>query len=209
MAIFHFHTGIIRASSGKCAVASAAYISGTRLYNDDARGLTFSYTHKEEVIFSEICLPENTPASLKDRQTLWNEFERVQNKANSRNARQFDMALTVELDTTQQIELARHFIQENSVAAGMAVDWALHNKPGNPHVHVMCTVRGFNRDRSWARMEKKVIALDADGNRIPVIDPKTEKQKVRARKGKEWEKKLWGHKDVQSNDWNSKQKLLE
>lgn len=70
----------------------------------------------------------------------------------------------------------------------MAVDWALHNKPGNPHVHVMCTVRGFNRDRSWARMEKKVIALDADGNRIPVIDPKTEKQKVRARKGKEWEK---------------------
>lgn len=86
MAIFHFHTGIIRASSGKCAVASAAYISGTRLYNDDARGLTFSYTHKEEVIFSEICLPENTPASLKDRQTLWNEFERVQNKANSRNA---------------------------------------------------------------------------------------------------------------------------
>ena len=47
----------------------------------------------------------------------------------------------------------------------MAVDWALHNKPGNPHVHVMCTVRGFNRDRSWARMEKKVIALDADGNR--------------------------------------------
>lgn len=91
----------------------------------------------------------------------------------------------------------------------MAVDWALHNKPGNPHVHVMCTVRGFNRDRSWARMEKKVIALDADGNRIPVIDPKTEKQKVRARKGKEWEKKLWGHKDVQYNDWNSKQKLLE
>ena len=91
----------------------------------------------------------------------------------------------------------------------MAVDWALHKKPGNPHVHVMCTVRGFNRDRSWARMEKKVIALDADGNRIPVIDPKTEKQKVRARKGKEWEKKLWGHKDVQSNDWNSKQKLLE
>jgi hypothetical protein len=155
MAIYHFHTGIIRASSGKCAVASAAYISGTRLYNDDARGLTFSYTHKEEVIFSEICLPENTPASLKDRQTLWNEFERVQNKANSRNARQFDMALPVELDTTQQIELARHFIQENSVAAGMAVDWALHNKPGNPHVHVMCTVRGFNRDRSWARMEKK------------------------------------------------------
>lgn len=60
--------------------------------------------------------------------------------------------------------------------------------------------------RGW---RKKVIALDADGNRIPVIDPKTEKQKVRARKGKEWEEKLWGHKDVQSNDWNSKQKLLE
>ena len=35
------------------------------------------------------------------------------------------------------------------------------------------------------------------------------RRRMRRRKGKEWEKKLWGHKDVQSNDWNSKQKLLE
>ena len=53
MAIYFFHTSIVKASAGKCAVASASYMAGTKLY-DERLGMTFSYTNKEEVVYSEI-----------------------------------------------------------------------------------------------------------------------------------------------------------
>ena len=58
MAIYHFTTKIIKSSKGKCAVASAAYQAGITLY-DERLGETFSYKHKEEVVYSEVMLPEN------------------------------------------------------------------------------------------------------------------------------------------------------
>ncbi len=207
MAIYHFHTSIIKASKGKCAVASAAYISAESLY-DERLGQTFSYTRKEEVVFSEILLPKNAPEHLRDRATLWNEVERVQNKSNSRYARQFDMALPIELDRAQMIEMSRKFIVENFVDKGMAVDWALHDKDGNPHIHVMCTVRGFNKNGTWASMEKKEYARDENGEKIPDIDPLTGEQKVRVRKGKGVEK-LWKRITVEANEWNSRKQLYE
>ena len=66
MAIYHFTTGIIKAGKGKCAVASAAYISGSRLH-DERWGRTFSYTRKEEVIYTNLMLPENAPEEYKGR----------------------------------------------------------------------------------------------------------------------------------------------
>ncbi len=207
MAIYHFHTSIIKASKGKCAVASAAYISSESLY-DERLGQNFSYTRKEEVVFSEILLPKNAPEHLRDRATLWNEVERVQNKANSRYARQFDMALPIELDRTQMIGLSRKYIMENFVKKGMAADWTLHDKDGNPHIHVMCTVRGFNKNGTWVSMEKKDYARDENGEKIPDIDPKTGEQKVRVRKGKGVEK-LWKRITVEANTWNSRAQLYE
>lgn len=66
MAIYHFTTSIVKASKGKCAVASAAYISGSKLY-DERLGLSFNYSRKEEVVYEEIMLPVNAPAEYKDR----------------------------------------------------------------------------------------------------------------------------------------------
>ena len=150
MAIYHFHTGIIKHSVGKCAVASAAYMSGSKLY-DERLGKTFSYTRKEEVIYSDIMLPENAPKELYDRETLWNEVEKVQNKSNSRYARQFDMALPIELSTKEQIELAKRYVKKNFVGKGMVADMAIHEKAGNPHMHVMCTVKGLKESRLFMR----------------------------------------------------------
>jgi ATP-dependent exoDNAse (exonuclease V) alpha subunit len=100
-------------------------------------------------------LPVNAPAAYKDRETLWNAVEKVQNKTNSRYARMFEMALPNELSTEEQIELARNYIKENFVDKGMAADFALHKKDGNNHIHVMTTVRGFTKTGNWASMEKK------------------------------------------------------
>ena len=206
MAIYHFHTGVIKHSVGKCAVASAAYMSGSKLY-DERLGKTFSYTREEEVIYSDVMLPENAPKELYDRETLWNEVEKVQNKSNSRYARQFDMALPIELSTKEKIELAKRYVKKNFVDKGMVADMAIHEKAGNPHMHVMCTVRGFDKKGKWAKMEKKVYARDKNGDKIPEIDPNTGKQKVRVRKGK-GEEKLWKRVTVKSNDWNSREQLI-
>ena len=207
MAIYHFTTKTIGAAKGKCAVASAAYQSAEKLH-DDRLGRSFSYTHKEEVIYKEIMLPDNASEEYKDRQTLWNEVEKVQNRSNSRYARCFEMALPRELSTEQNIELARNYIQENFVDKGMAADWVFHNKEGNPHIHVMCTVRGFTRTGNWAQMEKKVYARDENGDKIPEIDKKTGEQKVRVRPGKGTEK-IWKRVTVKANDWNKREQLLE
>ena len=75
----------------------------------------------------------------------------------------------------------------------------------------MATVRGFNQDGSWAQMEKKVFALDENGERIPEIDPKTGEQKVRTRtrNGVTSSEKLWKRITVQINNWNQRSFLNE
>lgn len=89
----------------------------------------------------------------------------------------------------------------------MAVDYAIHWKKGNHHVHVMSPVRGFTKSCEWAQMEKKDYARDENGNKIPILDPQTGQQKIRVRKGK-GEEKLWERITVQANDWNKRTTLL-
>ena len=71
MAFLFIRAKIIKASSGKSAVAAAAYQAAQKLH-DDSLGMTFQYRHKEEVVFSEILLPSYAPAAYEDRETLWN-----------------------------------------------------------------------------------------------------------------------------------------
>ena len=206
MAIYHFTTRIIKSSIGKCAVASAAYISGQKL-KDTRLGLSFNYTRKEEVVFAEVLLPKNAPEDLADRETLWNAVEKRENKRNSQYAREFEIAVPNEWNREQTISRMREFIKENFVNKGMAADWAYHEKEGNHHVHCMCTMRAFNKDGSWSNMRKTEFARDDNGNKIPLLD-ENGKQKVRIRKGK-GEEKLWKRIDVIQNQWNSKEQLKE
>ena len=210
MAIFYMRTSIVRASSGKSAVASAAYQSAQSLY-DEKLGCTFSYSRKEEVVHSEIMLPDNAPESFHDRQTLWNAVEAKESKANSRYARQFVIATPREWSEEETIERAREFIQTALVDKGMCADCAFHRKDDNPHIHIMATVRGFNQDGSWAVMERKTYALDEHGERIPEIDAATGEQKVRkrTRNGVSSTEKLWKRITVQMNNWNKKDFLHE
>ena len=101
-------------------------------------------------------------------------------RSNSRYARQFVIATPKEWNEQETIERSREFIQQALVSKGMCVDWAFHRKENNPHIHIMATVRGFNQDGSWAQMEKKVYALDEEGNKIPDLD-ENGVQKTRAR----------------------------
>ena len=74
MDFFHCPIKIVSRNKGSSAVASAAYISGTRLENT-WDGTTHDYTRKQHIIHSEIMLPANAPPQYIDRATLWNSIE--------------------------------------------------------------------------------------------------------------------------------------
>ena len=210
MAFLFMRAKIVKASSGRSAVAAAAYQAAQKLH-DNSLGMTFQYRHKEEVVFSEILLPTHAPAAYADRETLWNAVQEKENRANSQVARAFIIAMPKEWTREESISRAREFIQKNLVDAGMIADWAFHMKDGNPHLHCLCTIRGFKEDGTWDAREKKVYALDENGQRIPEIDPKTGEQKIRTRNrnGSVVTEKIWKRKTVQSNPWNSRQFLHE
>lgn len=207
---FTMRTSIVRASSGKCAVASAAYQSAENLH-DDKLGKSFCYKTKEEVVHKEILLPQNAPHKYNNRETLWNAVERDNDRINSRWARQFIIAIPNEWTRDEAIERTRAYIRKEFVDKGLCADWAYHEKPGNHHVHLMTTTREIDINGKWMPSEKKAYALDANGNKIPIIDPKTGEQKVRERdrNGVHTRELCWQRITVQANDWNKKAKLRE
>ncbi len=207
---FTMRSTIIRASSGKCAVASAAYQSAEKLH-DDKLGKSFCYKTKEEVVHTEILLPKNAPAEYSDREKLWNAVERDNDRINSRWARQFIIAIPNEWTCDEAIERTRAYIRKEFVDKGLCADWAYHEKPGNHHVHLMTTTREIDINGKWMPSEKKAYALDANGNKIPIIDPKTGEQKVRERdrNGIHTKELCWKRITVQANDWNKRSKLWE
>ena len=230
MAIFHCSIKIISRSGGRSAVACAAYRAGEKLY-DKETGILQDYTRKGGVVFREILLPPDAPAYLKDRETLWNEVQLTESRKNAQLAREIEVAFPKEFGRDLQKICARDFINRNFVDKGMIADWALHDKgDGNPHAHIMLTVRGVDPDGKWIKKQKSVFANARDKNGIPVYDPdlpsydpknkaatakyripdldENGNQKVRIRKGKGSEK-LWVRISIPANDWNDRTKAEE
>src|SRR5713226_3188311 len=140
MAIYHFTAKVISHSHGRSAVAAAAYRSGSR-FHDQRQELSFDYTHKTEVVHSEILLPEEAPEWMADRERLWNAVEAGEKRKDAQLAREVEFALPLELSREQGIQLARDFVRDAFVERGMIADLNVHWDPDNPHVHVMLTMR--------------------------------------------------------------------
>lgn len=202
MAIYHMSIKNISRAKGKTAIAAAAYRSGTIL-TDSETGITHNYVKKSEVAYTEIILPEHAPAEYANRETLWNEVQKIETQDRARLAREWEVALPNELDLDQAKTLIHDFAG-SLVAEGMCIDLAIHWKDGNHHAHIMGTTRPIGKDGKWAPKERKGYKLDAEGNKIPVIDTKTGKQKIGARG-----RKMWQRETVQANDWNRREKVEE
>ena len=204
MAIFHCQIKIISRGKGKTATAAAAYRSGTKIV-DDEFGETHDYTRKGGVAFSEILLCANAPSTYSDRQTLWNEVQKIEIQKNAQLCRDVEVALPIEFSHDEQIEVVREYIKKNFIDKGMIADWSLHDKSdGNPHAHILLTMRPLKPNGEWGAKRKDSYALDDNGNRIPVIDQKTGKQKIGARG-----RKMWERISIQSTDWNDQTKAEE
>ena len=169
ISLFHFHVTQISRAAGQSAIASAAYRAGEKLHSD-YYGEDSDYTAKHGVLHSEILLPPHAPERLRDRETLWNEVEKAERRKDAQLAYSFDIALQNELSFGENLELARQFLQDNFIAAGMIVDFAIHdperNGTQNPHFHVMAPIRPLNPDGTWGAKQRMVYRLDENGQRI-------------------------------------------
>ena len=160
MAIYHLEAKVVSRGAGRSAVAASAYLSCSRLYND-YDGIQHDYTKKQGLVWQEVFLPEYAPQEWQDREKLWNAVEEVETAKDSRLAREFVMALPIELSREQQIELLQDFIREQFVSDGMCADAAIHDTDGhNPHAHILLTVRPLDEQGRWQyKTEKEYLCV--------------------------------------------------
>ena len=163
------------------------------------------------------------------KQRLWNEVLKIEKNADAQLGRSFEFSLPKEWSRQEQIDYTTEYIQKTFVDKGMCADWSIHDKRatsdksavGNPHVHLLVTMRPFNPDHSWGNKEVKDwdFVRDTDGNivvdeshpdwwqdkknpdrhgiRIPVLD-ENGVQKVGARNRKQWKRVL-----TDATGWNN------
>ena len=163
MAIYHFSAKVISRNTGASAVASAAYRSADRLF-DEGKNRHHDFSNKAGVIHREVMLPEGAPERLNDRTTLWNEVEAGEKRKDAQLAREVEFSIPREMNEKQGVQLARDFVKTQFVDRGMVADLNVHwdkAKDGTPkpHAHVMMTMRdvgpeGFgNKNRDWNSTE--------------------------------------------------------
>ena len=171
---------------------------------------------------------EDKEAALKkfkitfQKQRLWNEVLKIEKSADAQLGRSFEFALPKEWSRQEQIQYTADYIQKTFVDKGMCADWSIHDKgDGNPHVHLLLTMRPFNPDHSWGKKEVKDwdFVRDKNGNivideshpnwwqdkknpdrhgiRIPVLD-ENGIQKIGARNRLQWKRVL-----TDATGWNN------
>ena len=112
-------------------------------------------------------LPPNAPPEYADRQTLWNAVDDAEKRADAQTARRFVITLPKELTYEQNLSLIRAYCQEQFVFKGMICDLYYHDEhDGNPHVHLMLTMRAMDEQGRWLPKTRTAYVLDENGERI-------------------------------------------
>lgn len=195
MSIYHLEAQIIGRSEGRNAVACAAYRAGEKLYCEETQAYK-NFDRKQNISYKAIMLPPNAPREYADRQTLWNAVQKIEKNKNAQLCREFNIALPIEFSEKQQIAVLNEFLQP-LVDRGMIADIAIHQIKGNPHAHVMLTMRAMDEQGKWLPKKVKKYILDENGNKIPELDKKGIQKKEKNGK------KIWKYETVSTTDWDS------
>ena len=163
MAIYHLEAKVIGRGAGRSACAASAYLSCSQILND-YDGIQHDYTRKSGLVWQAVFLPEYAPQEWSDRAVLWNAVEANEKTKDSRLAREFVVALPIELGKDQWTALLTEYIKSNFVAEGMCADVAIHDTDGhNPHAHIMLTVRPLDEQGKWQYKTEKEYLCVRDG----------------------------------------------
>lgn len=188
-----FNMGIIKRSAGQSAIQMAAYCSRDKMYSDYV-GKTYDYTGRQDLVYHKILLPEYAPLKYYSSEDLWNSVEKIEHYSNSQLARCMIIALPKELDHATQIRMINDYAERFFVLKGMCADISIHDKgDGNPHAHILLTMRSIDKDGKWMPKQHRNYLRDAKGNRI--IDPITNRYKL--------------GKSIKVNDWDDKEHVEE
>jgi len=172
VAITHFTPQLIGRGNGSSAVLSAAYRHCVKMtYEIEAR--TVDYSNKPNLVHEEFLLPPGAPnwarLLIADRsisgasEAFWNRLEAFEKRADAQLAKEFIIALPIELSKEQNIALMRQYVFEQVLARGQVADWVYHDETGNPHVHLMTSLRPLTGDGFGP---KKIVVIGADGKPV-------------------------------------------
>ena len=101
--------------------------------------------------------------------------------------------MPIELSREEHIRLVREYCSSQFVSKGMCADLCVHDKnDGNPHAHILLTMRPLNEDGTWGYKQRKKYILDENGEKI--YDPV---------------KRQYQCETVQTTDWNEQTKAEE
>ena len=156
MATYFLNVKSFGRSGGSSAIAASAYRAGERI-RDERTGRTYDHTGRQDVMHKEILLPARyADADLSwaaTRGSLWNAAEAAETRRDSRVAREYLIALPVELTAEQQVDVVRGFGRELAERYGFALDVVIHaprdfpgSDPRNFHAHLLATTREVSRD---------------------------------------------------------------
>lgn len=146
MATYRLSVTTISRTTGRSAVAAAAYRAAARLTND-RDGHTHDYRSRtRHVAASGIMAPDAAPDWVGDRAQLWNAAEAAENRKNSVTAREIQVSLPYELDDQARLLLVQELSTEVVNRYGVAVDYAIHRPDAkgdarNHHAHLLLTTR--------------------------------------------------------------------
>jgi ATP-dependent exoDNAse (exonuclease V) alpha subunit len=178
MAVYFLNLKTFGRSDGSSAPSAAAYRAGERI-KDERTGRIYDHSDRQDVLHKEIVLPSKFADTdmdwARDRTSLWNAAENAEMRKNARVAREYLVALPVELTSEQRLGLVRAFSQELSDRYQFAVDVTIHaprDFPGsdsrNFHAHLLATTR----EVSIAGLAAKTTLELADSKRRMLgLDP--------------------------------------
>ena len=192
---------IISRGKGQSCMASCAYYAGEKKYSEYECCWKYPHSSPARVKWVEVMLPPNAPKAYADPQTLWNAVNAAETSVNAQTARSILFALPRELTDEQNLTLVRNFCQKEFVDKGMICNFFYHNKgDGNPHVHIMLTLRAMDENGKWLPKSKNVYALDENGNRIRAPNGSWKRVKVNT---VDWNERKYG--EIWRQDWATAQ----
>lgn len=192
---------IISRGKGQSCMASCAYYSGEKKYSEYECCWKYPHSSSSRVKWVEVMLPPNAPRAYADPQTLWNAVDAAETSVNAQTARSMLFALPRELTDEQNLALVRDFCQKEFVDKGMVCNFFYHDKgDGNPHVHIMLTLRAMDENGKWLPKSKNVYALDENGKRIRAPNGSWKRVKVNT---VDWNERKYG--EIWRQDWAAAQ----
>lgn len=169
LATTHFTPQLISRSDGRSAVLSAAYRHCAKM-EIEAEARIVDYSNKRNLAHEEFLLPADAPQWARDLiadrsvagavGAFWNRVEGFEKRIDAQLAKEFIIALPVELSRAENIVLVQQFVAQEVLARGQVADWAYHDEPGNPHIHLMTSLRPLTESGFGP---KKVPVIGDDG----------------------------------------------